>query len=334
MFEEKIKLLPKVELHCHLDGSLPLVTIQKLLQQEGKSIPASMAEVQTLVSVTDDCQSLVEYLEKFELLVDALQTKEALYQATVDFIESLASDNIMYVEVRFAPLLSTHSQLDCYTVVKNVVDGLKTGQEKYGIRSNAILCAMRHHTQEQNMELIEVAKTFLNKGVCALDLAGDEVGFPVLLHQGLFQKAKQEGIPFTIHAGECGSKQSVQDALDLGAQRIGHGIAIAQDKQLQSECKERKIGIEMCPISNFHTKAARDWASYPFPLFYEEGLMVTINTDNRTVSNTTLMREFTALQDAYNITVDDVKDLTENAIDVAFLSEKDKQLLKKKFRED
>ena len=322
--ETWIASMPKIELHCHLDGSIPVKTIRKLAAQQGVPVPESEAELKKALSVSDDCRSLKEYLEKFDLVLDCLQTAEALREAAVDFVASVAAEQVRYAEARFAPLLSAHDDLSALDVVKSVLDGFKQGEVRYGVKTNAILCAMRHESEETNAPLLDIAKAFLGQGVCAVDLAGDEAAFSVLNFKGFFEEARRLAIPYTIHAGECGSAQSIRDALSLGAQRIGHGIAMAQDNALQALCAEKGIGIEMCPISNMQTKAAKNWETYPFLTFFEKGLRVTVNTDNRTVSNTSLTREFAALRDHYDLSKADILQLTENALQVAFLSDAEK----------
>ena len=226
------------------------------------------------------------------------------------------------MEVRFAPMLSVSEGLTCQEVIASVVEGLRRGQQEFGVYASAIVCAMRHHSLEQNMEMLEASREFIGKGVCALDLAGDEAAFPTSLFRELFQRAKEWEIPFTIHSGECGSVENVREAIELGAKRIGHGIALQESSELRVLCREKRIGIEMCPTSNLQTKAVSEFAKYPLKEFLREGLLVSIHTDNRTVSGTTLEKEQAYFEESI------IRQCTLNAIETAFASDEVKRELK------
>ena len=189
---------------------------------------------------------------------------------------------------------------------------------------------MRHHTEEESMEMIKAARKFLGKGLCAVDLAGNEAAFPMKNFEKLFANARELELPFTIHAGECGSVENVVDSVNAGARRIGHGIALKGNKEAMDLCREKKIGIEMCPISNMQTKAVADPADYPIREFLDAGLKVTLNTDNRMVSNSTLAKEIEFVQKNYGITDEEIWKMTENAIEVSFANDEVKQMLLKK----
>ena len=293
MESEKIIKLPKVELHCHLDGSLPMGIIRELLGRDVKK-----EELQ----VRDDCRNLAEYLEKFDLPLSCMQTETGLKRTSKAFLESLKQDNIQYVEVRFAPLLSVNESLDCTRVIQSVLEGLEEAKKECGIYYNVIACAMRHHTEEDNLQMMKAARSFLGEGICAVDLAGNEAAFPMENFTELFQKAKKLGLPFTIHAGECGRVENVIEAVKCGASRIGHGIALRGHADAMAMCKEKQIGIEMCPISNLQTKAVASKSEYPMREFLDAGLCVTINTDNRTVSNSSIQKEMEFVQKNSGIT--------------------------------
>ncbi len=309
MTQEQLKRLPKIELHCHLDGSLSLECVRELLGREVK-LEELRAE--------DDCDSLKTYLEKFDLPVSALQTENGLRRAAYDVVKCAAGENVRYLEVRFAPLLSVNEHLDCERVIGSVLEGLQRGQEEFAVRTQVIACAMRHHSEEQNLAMFHAAENFLGKGLCALDLAGDEASFPMKMFLNLFRKAADRGFPFTIHAGECGSVENVLDSIACGAKRIGHGIAVSGHADAMKLCRDKKIGLELCPISNLQTKAVKRPEDYPLREFLNERLCVTINTDNRTVSNTTLTRELGWIQKQYEITDAEIMQLEKNALEVSF----------------
>ncbi len=300
----------KVELHCHLDGSLGVDFVKEMLERQG--IVMQRAELQERLQVRPDCTSLTEYLEKFDLPLLCLQTEEGLWRAAYELVQEVSKEEVKYIEVRFAPMLSTTKGLTCRQVIKAVVTGLCEAGKEYGVFASAIICAMRHHSLEQNLQMLHEARPFIGNGVCALDLAGDESAFPTSLFRDLFVQAREWGIPFTIHCGECGSVENIREAIELGAKRLGHGIALEKSPELRRLCKEKRIGIEMCPTSNLQTRAVEDFAHYPLEQLLAEGLRVSIHTDNRTVSGTTLEKEQSYFSDEIN------QQCTKNAIETAF----------------
>ena len=315
----------RVELHCHLDGSLNADFIDRLLKKQGVFI--EQTELEEKLKVRPDCTSLTEYLEKFDLPLWCLQTKEGLEEAAYELVMDAARDKVAYIEVRFAPMLSTEKGLTCTEVIDSVVRGLKKGERESGTYAFAIVCAMRHHSIEQNMEMLKVANYFIGKGVCALDLAGDESAYPTSLFREMFIQAKEWGIPFTIHSGECGSVDNIREAIELGAKRLGHGIALEKSEELRRLCKEKGIGIEMCPTSNLQTKAVEDLDKYPLKQFLDEGLLVSVHTDNRTVSGTSMEQEEKLVKEHLQISEEMWIRCTKNAIYTAFASDEIKEEL-------
>ncbi len=318
MTEIELKNMPKVELHCHLDGSLSQQFIESRL---GRAV--SPAEL----SVTEDCQSLAEYLEKFDLPGQCIMDEEGLEGAAYDVLRGMKEENVIYAEVRFAPLLSVTKEMDTRAVIEAVLRGMERGKADFGVEYGIITCAMRHHSTEDNLSMLSVAKEYLGQGVVACDLAGGEAAFPMSEFMDLFAQVKKWDFPFTLHAGECGSLQNVLDSISVGAKRVGHGIALSGHKEAMDLARNQGIGIEMCPISNLQTKASADAASYPLREFLDAGLLVTINTDNRTVSDTSLTKEFTFIQNQYGISDDEIFNMTKNAIEIAFTTDETKEKL-------
>lgn len=316
---EELKNMPKIELHCHLDGSLSREFIERRLAR-------NVSEKE--LSVSDDCSSLIEYLEKFDLPLECLQNEEGLTEAGYDVLKTMSKENVIYAEIRFAPLLSITEEMDTQKVICALLKGLEKGKKDFGVEYNVIVCAMRHYSMEQNYEMIKIASEFLGKGVCATDLAGAEAQYPMTEFTELFHKVKELGMPFTIHAGECGNPQNIEDALEAGAVRIGHGIAMKGKQDIQEIVKNYHIGIEMCPISNLQTKAVRGVKDYPIREFLDAGLLVTINTDNRTVSNTSMTKELGFVQEAYGISDEEIHLMMENAVEVSFACDEVKERLR------
>ncbi len=294
---EEINQLPKIDLHCHLDGSLTRSMITELLGRE-----VALSELQ----VADDNKNLAEYLEKFDLPLQCLQTRESLFRAAKDFMLSLVQDNIIYVEVRFAPLLSVRNGMSSYQVFEAVLEGMKEGSKLTGIEFGIIVCAMRHHSVEDSLRMAKDLRDFLHCGLCAFDIAGNEAAYPMSEFAGLFSGIRRMGYPFTAHAGECGNARNIVDSIELGARRIGHGIAASHNHDVISLCKSKHIGIEMCPTSNLQTKAVLSMDDYPIREFIDAGLMVTVNTDNRTVSGTNMSKEMKLLVDKCGISIDEL----------------------------
>ena len=311
MTEKALKQLPKVELHCHLDGSLSKEFLEKRL---GRTVKEEE------IHVSDDCRSLQEYLEKFDLPGQCIQDEEGLKEAGYDVLRQMKEENVCYAEIRFAPLLSTQKGLRCRQIIEALISGMERGKAEFGVEYGIITCAMRHHSQEENYQMLQTAREYLGKGVCGADLAGAEAMYPMSEFMDLFKKTKELGLPFTLHAGECGEVQNIKDSVEAGALRIGHGIAMRGDFALQQELRDKGTGIEMCPISNLQTKAVQSEAEYPLREFLDSGLKVSINTDNRTVSNSTLTKELHFIQEHYGISDEEILQMMRNAVETSFAS--------------
>ncbi len=322
---EELRRMPKVELHCHLDGSLSKEFIERRLSRK---------VIQQELGVSDDCGSLAEYLEKFELPLECLKDAEGLEEAGYDVLKTMHQEHVIYAEIRFAPLLSVSETMDAEQVISALLRGLKKGKEEFGVEYNVIVCAMRHHSMEENYDMIQTSCKFLGKGVCGADLAGAEAQYPMSEFMELFHRVKKLGMPFTIHAGECGSVKNIVDSVQAGAARIGHGIAMRGDASVQNLVKKSHVAVEMCPISNLQTKAVKSMNEYPLREFLEKGLSVTINTDNRTVSNTSLTKELDFIQRNYGINDEQIRQMMQNAAKAAFTDEKTKMRLLEKLQEN
>ena len=292
MTQEELLRLPKVELHCHLDGSLSQEFIEKRL---GRSVKKEE------LSVSDDCTSLAEYLEKFDMPCQCLKDEEGLEEAGYDVLKSMSREHVCYAEIRFAPLFSETESMSCKRAMEALIKGLERGKQDFNIEYGVIACAMRHIGGEENWRMIRAARELLGSGVCGADLAGAEASYPMSQFMNLFENTRKIGMPFTIHAGECGSVDNITDAVNVGAKRIGHGIAMRGHEDVIRELAEKKIGIEMCPISNLQTKAVSGPEFYPIREFLDHGALVTVNTDNRTVSNTTMTKELEFIQKTYGV---------------------------------
>ena len=309
MLEKEFLNRPKIDLHCHLDGSLVLGSMSEILGREVRK-----EEIQ----VSDNCTSLAEYLQKFDIPISCIQTEAGLKKSAKDFLLGLKKDNIKYVEARFAPFFSCGEGLSYKQIMESVLDGLKEASEETGILYQVIACNMRHLDEETNIRMMRECREFLGEGLCAIDLAGDEKSMPNALFGNLFEEAKKLDYSYTIHAGECGSVQCIKDAVEMGAKRIGHGIAMMGNTEVQKLVASKRIGVEMCPISNYQTKALQPEQTYPVREFVKAGVLATINTDNRTVSNTSITKEMEFLNQKCGISEEELYQCQMNAVDVAF----------------
>lgn len=326
-----INTLPKIELHCHLDGSLRAKTIIDIAEKEGIHINyKNIDEIIEAVTVPLDCKSLDEYLKAFELPNLVMQSKESLRRITFELYEDAAEENVKYMEVRFAPLLHTLKGLTVEEIIESVIEGMREAEAKFDIKGNIILGCMRFMSVEKAFEVVEKGKKFLGKGVVAIDLCAAEV-------EGFCQKfvepiklAREYGYRVTIHAGETGIGRNVLEAVELlGAERIGHGVYIRNCEEAYKAVKEKNITLEICPTSNVQTKAVSSFGDHPIYDFYKDGIKVTINTDNRTVSNTTMTKEIEITANEFNIDYEDYKKIYYNSVDSSFAEEDIKESLKR-----
>lgn len=320
MTQETLKNLPKIELHCHLDGSLSRAFIEKRL---GRTVK------QEELSVSENCTSLNEYLEKFALPGECIQDEAGLSGAAYDLLSQMKEENVCYAEIRFAPLLSETKEMECRKVIEAVIRGMEQGKKDFRIDYGVIVCAMRHHSAADNMRMIKTAREYLGSGVCAADLAGAEALYPMSEFMDIFTETKRLGMPFTLHAGECGNLQNIVDSINVGAGRIGHGIAMRGNREIQKLAKKAGVGIEMCPISNLQTKSVNSMAEYPMREFLDAGLKVSVNTDNRTVSNTSLTKELEFIRKNYGIRDEEILQLMRNAADTVFADDSVKEKIYK-----
>ncbi len=319
-----IRQLPKLDLHCHLDGSLSPDFVSSVLPEYTDS-----NELLSAMQAPADCSSLTEYLRCFDIPIRALQNATSLTNAVVDVIRQAYEENVRYIELRFAPSFSVNDNFSYNDVCEAAIKGSQIGYARYEVHSSIILCAMRHLDVTTNLKVLKAAREYLGYGICALDLAGDESMFPNEMFVDLFKEANRLEVPYTIHSGECGSTENVRMALSLGAKRVGHGIALIKEPSLIKECMDVRMGLELCPTSNFQTKASDSYANYPLKKYLELGLPATVNTDNRTVSNTNMTDEIKLITSKLGIDKADLKMLYTNAVEISFADDNIKhQLLK------
>lgn len=319
-----------LDLHAHLDGSITVDIAKKLAALQDITLPTdNEEELLALLSVPDSCESLNDFLQCFDLPGRLMQTPEGLKHAVTLVLENMADDGVIYAELRFAPQFHKSQGMTQEEAVQAALEGLKDAP----IPANLILCCMRGEGNEkENEETLMLTKKYLVKdhGVTAMDLAGAEALFPTAKYLGLFEQAKQMGIPYTIHAGEADGAESVRLAIEAGAKRIGHGVRSMEEEAVVTMLQESGITLEMCPTSNRQTHALSDMSQYPLIPFLERGIRVTVNTDDMGIERTCLSKEFTYLEQKFGLTAEQKQNLLLNAADAAFAGEETKQALREK----
>ncbi len=310
------KDLKKVELHLHLDGSIRITTAEEILQQK---------DLRKEMIVDSNSHSLKDYLTKFNLPISIMQTKDNLTRVSKELMEDLDKDNVIYAEIRFAPNFHTKKGLSLDEVVKAVLAGIQNSK----VKANLILCMMRGDSFLANKKIIDLAIKYKNKGVCGIDLAGDEASYPTSLYKDLFNYAIANKVPFTIHAGEAGTLTDIDNAIKYGANRIGHGIKAVEDENLLGTLRKNKIPLEICPTSNVQTHAVSSYQNHPIKKLKDKDILITINTDNRTVSNINLNQEYELLYKYFGFNKEDFIKFNRTAIEYSFLTKEEKEKLQK-----
>jgi len=334
--QQLLRSLPKVLLHEHLDGVLRPQSVIELAKDAGyRNLPTT--DPQALAQWFHrgaNRGSLAKYLEGFAHTIAVMQTEEALERVAYEQAEDLNQDGVVYFETRFAPVFHTNNGLTHQQVVSAVRRGLERGRKDLGISSGLIICAMRN--MDVSLEMAELAVDFRARGVVGFDLAGEEGGYPPKKHVDAFHYIQRENLNITIHAGEGYGKESIWQAIQYcGAHRIGHGTRLIEDiavvdgkavrlGDLAQYVLDKRIPLEICLLSNVHTGATPSLAAHPFKILYQEKFRVTLNTDNRLMSSTTMTREFEAAAETFGLSLDDFEKLTINAMKSAFLPYKER----------
>ncbi|MCD6311101.1 MAG: adenosine deaminase [Elusimicrobia bacterium] len=328
--------LPKVDLHCHLDGSIRPQTIFDIMKASGADLPCEIpGDIAGYVQVDSSCHSLTDFLNKFEFFYPYLRSPESMERIAYELSEDASKENIRYMEVRFAPCLQASEKVTQEDILKSVLAGFKKGERDFNIKTGSILCAYRGTPQKDWEETYSLAEKYAGQGVCGMDLAGDESRFPGAPFAAIFDRAKDAGIPVTIHAGEAVGWESVKEAVDvLHASRIGHGVRIAENDVFFSRMKDAGIVFEICVTSNVHTGVCVDYKSHPIADFYKKGIRTTINTDDRGVSNIDLTHEWNIIQTKCGLEIEDVLDMNILAVDAAFCPDAEKKLLKNRIQKE
>ena len=304
----KFKAWPKAELHCHLDGAVRPSTAEELASEQDLDLRRPLR-----MTAPEDCPSQAVYISYFEDAIAVLQTAAALERAALELGIDSAADNIDYLEVRWAPRLHLRNGLTVPEVIEAVLAGLAASP----LRAVAIVCAMRQHSVADNLALAKVAGQFAGRGVVGFDLAGDEIRYPAAPQRPAFEAARVAGLRLTCHAGEAGEPSNVEEALNLGVERIAHGVIGAREPRIVERIRSEGVALDLCPTANWKCKAVATLAQHPLPALVRAGVRCTISTDSRTVADTTLSREF-ELASRMGLSDEELKRCNEVAYEVRF----------------
>ncbi len=328
---ETLHSWPKAELHCHLDGSLRLSTMLDLAKQQGKIglLPSDHEDgLREILKQVDDSETLEAYLRWFQYSIPLMQTPGALSRIAYELVEDNAKENVRYLEVRYAPIIATKEGLTLEQINDAVLDGLKRAEQDFDIRTGLIICGLRDRFESASLRQAELAVAYKGRGVIGFDLAGGEAGNPPKHHLHAFYHARNNLLNLTIHAGESWGPDSIQQALFYcGAHRIGHGITLPKDPELTQYFVDHQIPLEICPTSNVQTHVVESFEKHPIRDLVDAGVPVTVNTDNRLFSRTTITDELHRIHTRSNITVDELREIALNGFRYAFLPWQEKQEL-------
>ena len=317
---EVLRRLPKAELHCHLDGSLRPETMLELARDVGAPMPAADAESLRRYMLVSDARNLDDYLGRFETTLAVMQTEEGLERVAYELAEDASRDGVRYIEVRYAPVLNTRAGLSLRQAVEAPLRGLARAEREHGIVGRVIVCALRNLGPEISLGLARLALDARGDGVVGFDLAGGELGNPAVVHAEAFRLVREHEMACTCHAGEGAGADSVRDAVHAcGAHRLGHATRLHEDPSLMQYVNDRRIALEICLTSNVQTRVAADYAAHPLRAYYDQGMNVVLNTDNRLMSGTTLTDEYAHAAEQLDFTFDELCDIALNGFESAFL---------------
>ena len=322
---ELLRRMPKTDLHVHLDGSIRPETLIDLARQTGREMPRWQPDALREYMTASDARDLVDYLARFDITLSVLQSAEALERVAYELAQDAAAETVRYMEVRYSPVLNIREGLTLGAAVEAPLAGLRRAERDFGIRTALIICGLRNMSPMTSTDLADLTLQFKNRGVVAFDLAGAEYNYPAKKHREAFYRVINANIAATIHAGEAYGPESIHQALHYcNANRIGHGTRLFEDPDLMQYVNDFRIPLEICLTSNVQTRAVKSYAEHPLRLYYDEGLVVTLNTDNRLMSGTTVTDEFWYAHEHLGFTWDELCDLALMGFESAFLPQQQK----------
>lgn len=332
---DHFRAMPKVELHCHLDGSMRPETMLELAREQNVTLPRSTPDALRAYMRADNVTNLEDYLARFDATISVLQTADALERAAYELVQDVHADGVRYIEVRNAPRLNTRRGLTDDEVMDATMRGLARAEAQFGTVARFICCTLRHWSPRVSIEMAELAVRYMDRGVVGFDMAGGEAGNPAGEHAAAFLYAREHFLDVTCHAGEGDGPESIEQALFLcGAYRIGHGVRAGENPALLRFLRDRQIPLELCPTSNVQTHAVASFAQHPVKRYLDYGVAVTLNTDNRLISGITLSSEFARLVNELGFTSGNLARCVMNGCRAAFLPLPEREQLAKSIADE
>lgn len=323
-----LEQLPKAELHCHLDGSLRPSTMLDLAREYKVAMPRDDAEALGDFMLVRDAANLEDYLTRFDTTLSVMQTADSLDRVAYELAEDAAREGVRYLEVRFAPILNLRGGLSLGEAVEAPLRGLARAERDHGIVARVLVCSLRHLPPNTSMELARLAVAYKSHGVVGFDLAGGEAGHPASAHADAFNYAHAHDLACTCHAGEGDGADSVRQAVHgCCAQRIGHATRLIEDESLTNYVNDQRIALEICLTSNVQTRAASSYEAHPLRQYFDRGLNVVLNTDNRLMSGVNLVDEYLHAARELDFTFDELARMAINGFESAFIPLAERQLL-------
>lgn len=319
---------PKIDLHCHLDGSLRLETIMDLAEIQDVKLPYDSLEKMKKYFHCENATSLEDYLKRFDVTLLVMQDEASLERVTYELCEDAAKENIRWLEIRYSPILHTQKRMCTVDNIEAVIRGMRRAERDFGILGGVIICGMRSFDPKISIELAELAVAYKNRGVVGFDLAGPEENYPAKDHEEAFRLVLKNNINITIHAGEAYGAESIHQAVHYcGAHRIGHGTRLSEDGDLMNYINDHRICLEICLTSNLQTKSVASLQEHPFKFYRDYGLRLSLNTDNRLMSNTTVTDELYKAYEAFDLSLDDIKTIIIDGFKSAFIHHRERKVL-------
>jgi adenosine deaminase len=332
---ELLRRLPKAELHCHLDGSVRPETLLELAREFRQPVPRDDPDALRDYMRVDDARSLEDYLARFDVTLGVMQTAPALERVAYELSIDAANDGVRYIEVRYAPVLNTRRGLSLGEAVEAPLRGLERAERDGGAMARVIVCGLRHMPPDVSLELARLAVGYRKRGVVGFDLAGGELGNPASPHAAAFAYAREHDLACTCHAGEGADASSVREAVHVcGAHRIGHATRLYEDDSLMQYVNDRRIALEICLTSNVQTHAVDSYEEHPLRQYFDRGMNVVLNTDNRLMSGTTLTDEYQHAATALGFTFDELAEIALNGFASAFVHWEERQRLLARARQE
>jgi adenosine deaminase len=323
-----LRRLPKAELHCHLDGSVRPETLLELGREYGIAMPRTDAASLREYMLVADARNLEDYLERFEITLSVLQTPDALERVTFELLDDASRDGVRYMEIRYSPILNVRRGMALGETIEAPLRAIARAQQNGGTIGRLIVCAIRSLPPDVSLELAQLAVAYRGKGVVGFDLAGAEAGNPASLHARAFDYVRQHDMACTCHAGEGDDAESVRQAVHAcGAHRLGHATRLYEDDSLAEYVNDRRIALEICLTSNVQTRAAPAYEAHPLRQYFDRGMNVVLNTDNRLMSGTTLTDEYAHAATRLGFEFDELARIALNGFESAFLPYEERRRL-------